>query len=1193
MTSDAEPTGALRAAETTGAIPTVTVSLGRSSAIMAAGTAVSRVLGIVRGAMLVAAIGLTGNAANAFATANKLPNVLYLLIAGGVLNAVLVPQVVRAYRRANGQQYVDRLLTLGILVLLGLTAVVTLAAPLLVSLYSDFADPQVTSLAVLFAYWCIPQLFFYGLYSLLGQVLNARGSFGPYMWAPVVNNVVAIAGLAVFIGVQGRYTQHSAHGQAINDPATWTGGQITLLAGTATVGVVIQALVLIVPLYRSGFRYRPRWGFRGVGLRSAGRVATWTLAALVIGQVGVLIVSRVATSVSGSGQASNAVYDNAFTIFMLPHSLVTVSLATALFTRLSATAAAGDRAGVRDDLSLGLRTVGLFTILATAVIAVLAYPIGRALYPTASSAEASSLAVVIVTMILGLTAFGAWSLCQRVYYAYEDARSMFPIQVLMAVVVVGGTLIGREVLDARHWVAGAGVAMTLSYVLGAVLALVALRRRLGGLDGRRVGVVHGKAVAAAVVAAAVGVLLRRALGPVSGMADALVTCLVCGTVMTAVYLALLLALRVGEVGALVGVLRSRVRRGRARPSSMQARSVPPHRPEGGREDLAVADVSQRDGDDEHGPGTVLAGRYRVLAPVPSDLAGVTTWDATDQILDRPVRVSLLTGDGVTRGLDAARRAALVSDPRLARVLDVGTHDGSGYVVTEQISGRSLAAVLADGPLPADQARAVVGEAAAALEVARRRGVHHLALRPGVVHVTDRRSVLLSGLALDGALLGRDGGDARTTSRDDTVGLVRVLYAALTGHWPAAPEDETGPDAPELRGLPLAPTVDGVAVPPADLVPGVPADLDTLCAVTLGPHDDGPHSPAELVRELEPWGEITSTARFAAPAGTSGAAPAPGVPAPVLPAASVPPLAAAGVAAVAAASLPPAIPPVARQSVRSVLDDQPSAGSRMPGTPPPADLRDGRVGSAHPAAPAVPPAPAGGAPGPLRPTWDLPFASTPAARAVSERRFDPTKFALVLVAVAVVVGVFVAINSLFRPVADNDQAQAPAPAPTTATSAPADPGAAPPPAAEAPVTTPPVIASVTTIDPSDVDGEHEELVGRLTDGDPSTSWYTHTYNRPDFSALKSGVGLAVTLTESTTVTAVTLDVNGSGGNVEVRATDAANPIAGAVLASGTLNGQTVLTLAQPTQTQTLVVWFTSLSQTADGANKIDISSLSVS
>ncbi|WP_448062667.1 murein biosynthesis integral membrane protein MurJ [Cellulomonas hominis] len=1182
MTSDAEPTGALRAAETTGAIPTVTVSLGRSSAIMAAGTAVSRVLGIVRGAMLVAAIGLTGNAANAFATANKLPNVLYLLIAGGVLNAVLVPQVVRAYRRANGQQYVDRLLTLGILVLLGLTAVVTLAAPLLVSLYSDFADPQVTSLAVLFAYWCIPQLFFYGLYSLLGQVLNARGSFGPYMWAPVVNNVVAIAGLAVFIGVQGRYAQHSAHGQAINDPATWTGGQITLLAGTATVGVVIQALVLIVPLYRSGFRYRPRWGFRGVGLRSAGRVATWTLAALVIGQVGVLIVSRVATSASGSGQASNAVYDNAFTIFMLPHSLVTVSLATALFTRLSATAAAGDRAGVRDDLSLGLRTVGLFTILATAVIAVLAYPIGRALYPTASSAEASSLAVVIVTMILGLTAFGAWSLCQRVYYAYEDARSMFPIQVLMAVVVVGGTLIGREVLDARHWVAGAGVAMTLSYVLGAVLALVSLRRRLGGLDGRRVGVVHGKAVAAAVVAAAVGVLLRRALDPVSGMADALVTSLVSGTAMTAVYLVLLVALRVREVGSLVGVLRSRVRRGRARPSSMQARSVP-HRPAGGREDLAVADVSQRDGDGEHGPGTVLAGRYRVLAPVPSDLAGVTSWDATDQILDRAVRVSLLTGDGVTRGLDAARRAALVSDPRLARVLDVGTHDGSGYVVTEQISGRSLADVLAEGPLPADQARTVVGEAAAALEVARRRGVHHLVLRPGVVHVTDRRSVLLSGLALDGALLGRDGGDARTTSRDDTVGLVRVLYAALTGRWPAAPEDEAGPDAPEPRGLPLAPTVDGVAVPPADLVPGVPADLDTLCAVTLGPHDDGPHSPAELVRELEPWGEITSAARFAAPAGTP----------PVLPAASVPPLAAAGVAAVAAASLPPAIPPVARQSVRSVLDDQPSAGSRMPGTPPPADLRDGRLGSAHSAAPAVPPAPAGGAPGPMRPTWDLPFAGTPAARAVSERRFDPTKSALVLVAVVVVIGVFVAINSLFRPVADNDQAQAPAPAPTTATSAPADLGAAPPPAEVAPVTTPPVIASVTTIDPSDGDGEHEELVGRLTDGDPSTSWYTHTYNRPDFSALKSGVGLAVTLTESTTVTAVTLDVNGSGGAVEVRATDAANPITGTVLASGTLAGQTVLTLTPPTQTQTLVVWFTSLSQTADGANKIDISSLSVS
>ena len=263
-------------------------SLGRSAALMASGTAVSRVLGVLRTMMVAWAIGLEYNAANTFAAANKLPNILYAIVAGGVLNAVLVPQVVRAYRRANGEEYVNRLLTLGFAVLLGLTVILTAAAPALIHLYATFT-PAVTALAVLFAYWCIPQMLFYGLYSLLGQVLAARGSFGPYMWSPVINNLVSMAGLAVFIMVNGQYKGQAA---LIDDPTWWGGSKIALLAGTFTLGVVVQALVLIIPLYRSGFRYRPLWGFRGVGLRPAGRVAYWTFVGLVLAQLGFLVVSN-------------------------------------------------------------------------------------------------------------------------------------------------------------------------------------------------------------------------------------------------------------------------------------------------------------------------------------------------------------------------------------------------------------------------------------------------------------------------------------------------------------------------------------------------------------------------------------------------------------------------------------------------------------------------------------------------------------------------------------------------------------------------------------------------------------------------------------------------------------------------------------------------------------------------------------
>ena len=527
--------------------------LGRSSLIMASGTAASRVLGVVNTSLLGWAIGLTGSLANSFSVANKLPNTLYLLVIGGVLNAVLVPQVVRAYRRPDGQHFVDRLLTVGMVLLAGLTLVLTAAAPLFVRFYSNFADPEVTAVATALAYWCIPQVFFYGLYSLLGQVLNARGSFGPYMWAPVVNNVVFVAGLLVLVQVFGKVDEDTSITE-------WTIGQTVMLGGAATLGIVVQALVLLVPLYRSGFRYRPRWGLRGSGLGSAGRVATWTFLGLLIGQVGVWRISVVASSVDSVGAAGNGVYDRAFLIFMLPHSLVTVSLATALFTRLSGRAATGDTAGVRADLSLGLRTVGVFTVLATTGIAVLAFPLGRVLFPESTDGEVHALAESVVALVLGLVAFGVWSLCQRVYYAYEDARGMVPIQVLMAAVVVIGTELGHALLPDTSWVAAACASMAVSYGIGALVALAAVRRRLGGVDGPRVLALHAKALLGAVVAAGAGLGLLALLGPVQTWGQAVLACVLGGVLMSAVYGGVLLLLRVRELRTLTAPLLRRVGR---------------------------------------------------------------------------------------------------------------------------------------------------------------------------------------------------------------------------------------------------------------------------------------------------------------------------------------------------------------------------------------------------------------------------------------------------------------------------------------------------------------------------------------------------------------------------------------------------------------------------------------------------------
>ena len=547
----------------------------RSSAVMAAGTAVSRVLGFVRAAMLAGAIGVAASG-DAFSVANTVPNNLYILLAGGVLNAVLVPQITRAARDPDGgQEYLDRLITVSLAMLAVATVLVTALAPLLVRLYADGFDPALLRLTVTFAYLCLPQVFFYGLYTLLGQVLNARGSFGPYMWAPVVNNIVAIAGLALFIAVAGsgeRCTQD------------WGRGQILLLAGTATAGVVAQALILIPALRAVGFRWRPRWGIRGVGLRTASRVAGWTFAAVLLAQLGFVITSKVATAGGAAARQAadqgpvaaacgiaastpapgKAVYDYAFLLFMLPHSLVTVSLVTALFTRMARSAVAGRRHEVRADLSLGLRLTGVVTVLATAVFLALGQDITATLFPSNTAAETEGIARVGAAMVIGLVPFSAQYLFQRVFYVFEDARTPFLIQLPVVLTWSAGNLLSLWLLPAQWVVVGVGVSMTLGNLIGALLSVRLLRRRLDRLDGHRVLRTHLRLALAGGVAGVVGWLAARAvhsLGEPGWALDAAATA-IGGLLLVGCYLGLLWLLRVTEVNEMVRPLLGRFRAGR-------------------------------------------------------------------------------------------------------------------------------------------------------------------------------------------------------------------------------------------------------------------------------------------------------------------------------------------------------------------------------------------------------------------------------------------------------------------------------------------------------------------------------------------------------------------------------------------------------------------------------------------------------
>ena len=531
-------------------------SLLRSSALMAAGTLTSRVLGLVRAVVLVWAIGALGSG-DAFAVANTLPNSLFILIGGGVLNAVLVPQIVRAAGDPDGgQEYVDRLLTLSVAFLAAATVVVTAAAPLLVRLYASEWSPDQLALATVFAVWCLPQVFFYGLYTVLGQVLNARGSFGPYMWAPVVNNVVSIAGMLVFVALFGRDDGR--------DPASWTPDLVAVFAGSATLGVVAQALVLVPVLRRSGFTWRPRWGVRGVGLQSAARASAWTFAALAVGQLAFLYTNIV---INGSSQnagrpAGRTVYDQAFLLFMLPHSLVTVSLVTAVFTSMSTAAAAGRVDAVRSDLSVALRTTGVATVLATAAFLVLGGDLVRVLYVGSDEDTTAGIARVATAMVLGLVPFSALYLFQRVFYAYEDARTPFLLQLLVVGVWSAGNLLSSWLLPGRLVVVGVAASMSVANLVGAAAALFPLHLRLSGVDGARVVTTHLRLLLAAAVAAGGG-WVGGALGHTvagedrTGSAVALV---LGAAVLVPVYLGALRVLKVRELDALMRPVTARLRR---------------------------------------------------------------------------------------------------------------------------------------------------------------------------------------------------------------------------------------------------------------------------------------------------------------------------------------------------------------------------------------------------------------------------------------------------------------------------------------------------------------------------------------------------------------------------------------------------------------------------------------------------------
>ncbi|QTD99632.1 murein biosynthesis integral membrane protein MurJ [Streptomyces cyanogenus] len=535
----------------------------KSSAVMAAGTMVSRLTGFIRSALIAAALGL-GFLADSFQVAYQLPTMIYILTVGGGLNSVFVPQLVRSMKEDEdgGEAFANRLLTLVMVALAALTGLAMFAAPLLVRLLANPVanDPAANEVAVTFTRYFLPSIFFMGIHVVMGQILNARGKFGAMMWTPVLNNIVIIVTLGMFIWVYG--TAANSHMGVTTIPPE---GQRLLGVGVL-LGLVVQALAMIPYLRETGFRIRLRFDWRGHGLGKAAMLAKWTVLFVLANQAGAMVVTQLSTAAgkdSGVKGTGFAAYANAQLIWGLPQAIITVSLMAALLPRISRSAAEDDAGAVRDDISQGLRTTAVAIVPIAFGFVSLGIPMCTLIFGSAGTGAAVNMGYMLMAFALGLIPYSVQYVVLRAFYAYEDTRTPFYNTVIVAAVNASASALCYFLLPARWAVAGMAAAYGLAYAIGVGVAWRRLRKRLGGdLDGARVLRTYARlgiaSVPAVLLSGAACYGIGHTLG--HGVVGSFAALLVGGAVLFGVFFVAARRMRIEELNSLVGMVRGRLGR---------------------------------------------------------------------------------------------------------------------------------------------------------------------------------------------------------------------------------------------------------------------------------------------------------------------------------------------------------------------------------------------------------------------------------------------------------------------------------------------------------------------------------------------------------------------------------------------------------------------------------------------------------
>jgi putative peptidoglycan lipid II flippase len=1044
---------------------------------------------------------------------------MYILLAGGVLNTVLVPQIVRAIRgdKDGGEAYTNRIMTAGLLVLAMITVLLTLAVPVIIWLYSaeGWKAPELSAQyasMIALAYYTMPQVFFYGVYVMAGQVLNARDRFGPMMWAPIANNLVSIGVLLLFWAVFDR----------TDTAAPFTNSQQLLLGLGSTLGIVAQAAVLIPFLRASGYRYRPRWDFRHTGLGKTFRLAKWTLGFVLVNQAALVVISKLATGATVGGQGGGlTTYANAHAVWILPHSLITVSLATAMLPSASRLAAAGDLAGVAAETMRTIRLAITALLPAAVAFCVLGLPLAHLLFGFGQGAlDASFVGIALMAFAVGLVPFTVQYVCLRAFYALEDNRSTFFLQCLIAGSNVALALLAVMLLDRPPLVAtGLAAAYSAAYLIGVQVSFRVLRRKLPDLNGDLLVRHCVRLLLAVAPAGAAAWLICWAITARWSSKIALAAALaLAGLVAIGVFLIMARLLKITEISQILNTIRSRSR-GRRNSSGD---SPPPPQP--GRGNIEATQPSEPalplsenaetmlpavvDPEHDHlkaatlPAGTVLASRYR-LEELLAESQPTVTWRAFDQVLSRSVLVHLLSPDDPDEAdlLAVARKASVATDSRFLRVLDaVHSNDPElgSYIVCEYATGQSLELILSHGPLSGLEAAWVVREVADALAGVHSLGLYHERINPDTVIITPNGNIKIVGLLIEAAL--RPVGSTVVNGADtpelvDVADLGRLLYACLVSRWPGGPAFSLA-DAPVLGrrwGTPrqvragVSPALDQVCDqilgdPPRHKAEPISTAHDVVLALTkvLGPAD----ASADLERRLrQPIPLVRGQREHLDPSTGS--------------------------------------PPV------SALLNQPGAGgATLEARSQTESGTAGRAGGA-------PLDPREG-PGGVRPTVATTILTSGSSQAAQtprpiahqgrpgQRRQRRWTGVLILLALLLVTaGVVSAV------VLDQRLSAGARPAASIAPTVSATPSAAP--------TQPIAVRGALEFDPQGEDPtEHPDEVRFAYDGDANTRWRTLLYLRnPKLGGIKRGVGLIFDLGASQPVHEVRLSLSGTGTDVELR------------------------------------------------------------